>query len=192
MDPLRKIIREELPPEQVKKYSGLMYNNASRLMKLMNQRVDLGKLEGGHVKLAERPANIVTMTKNIAELFNIHAVERNIHYSITASIDNVQVWIDQDKFEKIIFNLISNAFKYTPDNGSISILISHANSLPAVSRDQMAPQYVAIHLRDTGVGIPAHLKDKVFEIFYQVEETSRYENGSTGIGLALTKELVEL
>ncbi|HEX9509756.1 MAG TPA: two-component regulator propeller domain-containing protein [Puia sp.] len=192
MDPLRKIIREELPPEQVKKYSGLMYNNASRLMKLINQMLDLRKLEAGHVKLAARPANIVTMTKNIAELFNIHAVERNIHYSITASIDNVQVWIDQDKFEKIIFNLISNAFKYTPDNGSISILISHANSVPAVSRDQMAPEYVAIHVRDTGVGIPAHLKDKVFEIFYQVEETSRYENGSTGIGLALTKELVEL
>ncbi|HWK05157.1 MAG TPA: two-component regulator propeller domain-containing protein [Puia sp.] len=191
MDPLRKIIREELPPEQVKKYSGLMYNNASRLMKLINQMLDLRKLEAGHAKLAARPANIVTATKNIATLFNIHAVERNIHYSITASTDNLPVWIDQDKFEKIIFNLISNAFKYTPDNGSISILISLANA-DSASGAQASPGYVTIHVRDTGVGIPAHLKDKVFEIFYQVEETSRFEHGSTGIGLALTKELVEL
>jgi len=184
MDPLRKIIREELPAEQVKKYSALMYNNASRLMKLINQMLDLRKLEAGHVRLAARPANMVMVTKNIAELFNIHAVERNIHYSITASIDNVQVWIDQDKFEKIIFNLISNAFKYTPDNGSISIQIR--------LDDAGAPGYVEIHVLDTGVGIPAHLKDRVFEIFYQVEDSSRFETGSTGIGLALTKELVEL
>ncbi len=224
MDPLRKIIREELPAEQVKKYSGLMYNNALRLMKLINQMLDWRKLEAGHVKLAARPANIVTLTKNIAELFNIHAVERNIHYSITASVDNIQVWIDQDKFEKIVFNLISNAFKYTPDNGSIAIGIRLGDAVGSASGNTVAlasgnagipgstlslndvaalkeapgdlpanlPGYVEIHVRDTGVGIPAHLKDKVFELFYQVEESSRFENSSTGIGLALTKELVEL
>lgn len=181
MDPLRKIIREELPSEQVKKYSHLMYNNALRLMKLINQMLDLRKLEAGHVKLVARPANIVVLTKNVAELFNIHAVERNIHYTISAAVDTIQAWIDQDKFEKIIFNLISNAFKYTPDNGSITILIRPGGS-----------EYVEIHVRDTGVGIPSHLTDKVFELFYQVEESSRFENSSTGIGLALTKELVEL
>jgi DNA topoisomerase VI subunit B len=98
--------------------------------------------------------------------------------------DQPAALIDQEKFEKIIFNLISNAFKYTPDNGSIAVTIT------TVEKD--AGAFVAIHVKDTGVGIPSHVKDKVFEIFYQVEGSHRFESGSSGIGLALTKELVEL
>lgn len=183
MDPLRKIISEDVTVAETKKYSGLMYKNAQRLMKLIDQMLDLRKIEAGHLKLHARPANIVMLTKNIAGLFNMHAIERNIHYSISTTTDELEVWADQDKFEKIIFNLISNAFKYTADNGTIMIRITTAKA---------AGEFAVIHVQDTGVGIPLHLKDKVFELFYQVEGSRRYENGSTGIGLTLTRELVEL
>jgi signal transduction histidine kinase/DNA-binding response OmpR family regulator len=183
MDPLRKMIREEMTAEQTKKYGGLMYKNAQRLMQLIDQMLDLRKIEEGHLNLHARPENIVLLTKNIAGLFNMHAIERNIHYSISTTADDLEVWIDQDKFEKIIFNLISNAFKYTADNGSIMIRIT---------TEKTEPGFAVIHVKDTGVGIPSHLKNKVFELFYQVEDSSRYENGSTGIGLTLTRELVEL
>ena len=183
MDPLRKMIREDLTAEQTKKYSGLMYKNAQRLMQLIDQMLDLRKIEEGHLKLQARPANIILLTKNIAGLFNMHAIERNIHYSISTTTEDLQVWIDQDKFEKIIFNLISNAFKYTADNGSIMIRITS---------EKAEQEFAVIHVRDTGVGIPPHLKSRLFEMFYQVEDSNRYENGSTGIGLTLTRELIEL
>jgi len=179
MDPLRKILREKMTMEQVKQYSSLMFDNAHRLMKLIDQLLDLRKLEEGHLRLDTRLVNIAAVTRNVAALFEMHAEERNIRYSITTSGEPAAL-IDQDKFEKVIFNLLSNAFKYTPDNGRIDVLVAAENG------------FAVIHVRDTGVGIPAHLKDKVFEIFYQVEGTHRFESGSAGIGLALTKELVEL
>ncbi|MBN9381790.1 MAG: response regulator [Chitinophagaceae bacterium] len=179
MDPLRKIIREKMTIEQVKQYSGLMYDNARRLMKLIDQMLDLRKLEEGHLRLETKLVNIAAVTRNIAGLFDVHAEERNIHYSIDAASEPATL-IDQDKFEKIVFNLLSNAFKYTPDNGRIEVLVTTEK------------EFAVIHVKDTGVGIPAHLKDKVFEIFYQVEGSHRFESGSAGIGLALTKELVEL
>lgn len=179
MDPLRKILRENVTIEQVKQYGGLMHDNARRLMKLIDQMLDLRKLEEGHLRLETKLVNIAVVTRSIAGLFDMHAVERNIHYSICTASEP-EAPIDQDKFEKIVFNLLSNAFKYTPDNGRIEVLVSTGKA------------FAVIHVKDTGVGIPAHLKDKVFEIFYQVEGSHRFESGSAGIGLALTKELVEL
>ena len=179
MDPLRKILRETLTMDQVKQYSALMFDNARRLTKLIDQMLDLRRLEEGHLRLETRLVNIAAVTRNIAGLFEMHAGERNIHYSIS-STDEPAGLIDQDKFEKIIFNLLSNAFKYTPDNGRIEVLITAENG------------FAVIHVKDTGVGIPADVKDKVFEIFFQVEGSHRFESGSAGIGLALTKELVEL
>ena len=183
MDPLRKMIREDMTADQTKKYGGLMYKNAQRLMQLIDQMLDLRKIEEGHLKLHARPGNIVLLTKNIAGLFNMHAIERNIHYSISTTTDELEVWADQDKFEKIIFNLISKDVIDTADNVTSSIRITTAKA---------AGEFAVIHVQDTGVGIPLHLKDKVFELFYQVEGSRRYENGSTGIGLTLTRELVEL
>jgi signal transduction histidine kinase/ligand-binding sensor domain-containing protein/AraC-like DNA-binding protein len=185
IDPLRKMLREEMSSEQMRAYSRLMYDNAQRLTRLIDQMLDWRKLETGHLRLNARPANMVALTRNIAELFTVHANERHIRYSVSAGSENIQVMLDTDKFEKIIFNLISNAFKYTPDNGSINIVIRRGN-------DATIGACAEVHVTDTGVGIAPDQKQKVFELFYQVEDSGRYENGSTGIGLALASQLAQL
>ncbi len=180
MDPLRKLINGEQSKEQTRYYSQLMYDNAQRLTRLINQMLDWRKLETGHLKLEPSRMDMTALAQNIAELFQVHALERNIRYTIVAEAGELWADIDADKFEKIIFNLLSNAFKYTPDGGSISLLIRQTEG------------FAEIHVTDTGVGIaPEHL-DKVFGIFYQVEGAGRFESGSTGIGLALARELALL
>ncbi|HEY4288128.1 MAG TPA: two-component regulator propeller domain-containing protein [Puia sp.] len=185
LDPLRKMIREDMSREQTRNYSRLMYDNAQRLTRLIDQMLDWRKLETGHLRLNARPANMVALTRNITDLFANHADERHIRYSVAAESENILVMLDTDKFEKIIFNLISNAFKYTPDNGNISIFIRKGNEVTIGACAE-------VHVTDTGVGIAADQKQKVFGLFYQVEDSGRYENGSTGIGLALASQLAQL
>ncbi len=157
-----------------------------RLTRLINQMLDWRKLETGHLKTELQLVNIVTLTKNIAGLFDVHAVERNITYTITAEGEELDVPVDTDKFEKIVFNLVSNAFKYTPDDGSIAILLREGQYARWCSLRRAARP------KTRGIGIAPHLRDKVFEMFYQVEGSARYESASTGIGLALARELAEL
>ncbi|MBS1606010.1 MAG: helix-turn-helix domain-containing protein [Bacteroidetes bacterium] len=183
-DPLRRLISGEITPDQTRRYSRLMYDNAMRLTRLIDQMLDWRKLESGHLKTHLRPVNIVAMTKSIAGLFDLHAVERQIRFTVVPPGEEIEVQLDTDKYEKIIFNLVSNAFKYTPDGGAITILIRKGllDARPCVE----------LHVQDTGVGIAPGLKDKVFELFYQVEGTTRFESASTGVGLALARELAEL
>ncbi|HEY4112202.1 hybrid sensor histidine kinase/response regulator transcription factor [Puia sp.] len=183
-DPLRRLINGELDAAQTRKYSRLMFDNAQRLTRLVDQMLDWRKLETGHLLLDWRTLPIVVLTKNIAGLFDLHAAERGIQYSLSAPDGEMDVPLDTDKFEKIVFNLISNAFKYTPDGGSIEVVIRRGPSA--------GPPSAELHVRDTGIGIAAALRDKVFDIFYQVEGSRRYESASTGIGLALARQLAEL
>ncbi|HWB94085.1 MAG TPA: two-component regulator propeller domain-containing protein, partial [Puia sp.] len=183
-DPLRKLLRGDVSPEDTRRYSQLMYDNATRLTRLIDQMLDWRKLETGHLHLDPRSVGIVALTEDIAGLFTLHASERNLQYTVAAPDGEMQALVDTDKFEKIVFNLISNAFKYTPDGGSITVTIRRGkiDATPAAE----------LHVRDTGIGIPPQVKDKVFDLFYQVQGSRRYESASTGIGLALARQLAEL
>src|SRR6185437_2059766 len=131
-----------------------------------------------------RSTDLVGLTKDIAGLFSLHATERHLDYTISSPHTELNALVDTDKFEKIVFNLISNAFKYTPDGGSITITIRYSTT-----GTQPAAE---LHVRDTGIGIAPDLRDKVFDLFYQVQGSRRYESASTGIGLALARQLAEL
>ncbi|HEV2480048.1 MAG TPA: two-component regulator propeller domain-containing protein [Puia sp.] len=183
-DPLRKLIKGEISPDETRRYGKLMYDNATRLTRLIDQMLDWRKLETGHLRLDPRNTDLVGLTKDIAGLFTLHATERHLAYTISAPETEINAIVDTDKFEKIVFNLISNAFKYTPDGGSILITIRHATigAKPAAE----------LHVRDTGIGIAPGLRDKVFDLFYQVQGSRRYESASSGIGLALARQLAEL
>ncbi|MEJ2196198.1 MAG: ATP-binding protein, partial [Ignavibacteriaceae bacterium] len=101
--------------------------------------------------------------------------------------DEIIVYIDQDKFEKIIINLLSNALKFTPDEGSVSVSINH--SLDRIAKDI---EFAVIKVSNTGEGISLDKLDKIFDRFYQADDSSVRRHEGTGIGLSLTKELVEL
>jgi ligand-binding sensor domain-containing protein/signal transduction histidine kinase/DNA-binding response OmpR family regulator len=189
VDPLRKIKNEDITVSQAKKYSGLVFNNASMLMNLVNQLLDFRKVETGGFSLDAAKTDVVALVKKVFNAFTDRARERNINFYLDLKVDQLEAWIDTDKLEKILYNLIPNAFKYTPDFGVIMILVKRGI---ITAQDGEQKQAVEIHIKDSGVGIPDELKNKIFDIFYQIKGSSRFENESSGIGLALTRELILL
>lgn len=169
----------------------LIHRNAIRLSQLTNQILDLRKLETNSMKLEISLGDFVGFIRSIANGFYALAEKKQIDYQII--IDNqIEInklhWFDSDKLYKIISNLLSNAFKFTPENGRISISVKMEN-LGSNHQDSF---YWHITIKDSGIGINKDQLDKIFERFYQVETTHKRTAEGTGIGLALTKDLIKL
>jgi two-component sensor histidine kinase len=162
----------------------MMQRNAHRLLRLINQLLDLSKLEAGAMKLRASRMNIVPLVKGIVYSFETSAGMRSIGLNVVVDQDEIEVYCDKDMVEKILSNLLSNAFKFTPEGGKVVVQISHPKS--------QIPNHVEISVSDTGIGIPPEQLDKVFDRFYQVDASQTREHEGSGIGLALVKELVEL
>jgi signal transduction histidine kinase/DNA-binding response OmpR family regulator len=155
----------------------LIRKNSYKLLHLINHLLDLRKLDASKMKLSVQMCNINDFIKGIIGSFVEHAKQKQI--SIVFHEDcNIKGYIDWDKVEKIFANLVSNAIKYTPNGGSIEVIIGKSES-----------GFLKLEIRDNGIGIPDHEVYKIFKRFYRVAESDH--NGS-GIGLALVKELVDL
>jgi signal transduction histidine kinase/ligand-binding sensor domain-containing protein/DNA-binding response OmpR family regulator len=154
--------------------------NARRLLTLINQLLDLSKLEAGRMELKAEQYNIISFLKNLFFSFESLADSKKISLTFQSEASNIPFNFDADKMEKIFCNLISNAFKFTPENGEIRLTVNIFSSS------------LEIRIKDTGTGIPAESVPHIFNRFYQVDGSSTREQEGTGIGLALTKELVEL
>jgi two-component system, sensor histidine kinase ChiS len=155
--------------------------NAKRLLTLINELLDLSKLESGSMELSATRQNIVTFLKSLFYSFESLAVNKKIELDFKSEADYIPVSFDPDKMEKVFYNLMSNAFKFTPGNGRIT-----------VSLDIEQNERVVIHVKDTGIGIPEDRLANIFDRFYQIDGSSTREHEGTGIGLALARELVEL
>ncbi|MFQ5639489.1 MAG: ATP-binding protein, partial [bacterium] len=187
--------------EPVKKQFKVMHRNGKRLLRLINQLLDLSKLEAGNMSLQARPENIIKLLKGVVLAFSSLAERKKIDLRFQPPEGSkpsgglLHVYLDRDKFEKIISNLLSNAFKFTPAGGEISVKVSVTNDTPLEGDTRRAGGvvgYAEITISDSGVGIPADRIDKIFDRFYQADSSQTREQEGTGIGLALTKELVEL
>ncbi len=154
-----------------------MRRNTDRLLELVNQLLDLSRLDAGSMKLQVIKGDVLQLVKAIAASFESMAERKQIHYHIHFPEQTVLSFFDKDKLEKIFTNLLGNAFKYTPEQGTVSVTIT------------MDDNRLRLSVEDNGPGIPKKELDKVFDRFYQVEGT---EDKGSGIGLALVKELVEL
>lgn len=159
----------------------MMSRNARRLLRLVNQLMDLAKIEVGLLKPEVRYINIFHFISEIANTFMLMADAKDIAYRIDIPERDHVGYYDPDKLEKIVYNLLSNAFKFTPRGGAVTMDVS-------IQPDET----LLIVVGDNGIGIPKNVRDKIFTRFYQVDgsETRAYEG--SGIGLALTKELVDL
>jgi signal transduction histidine kinase/DNA-binding response OmpR family regulator len=183
--------------------------NAQRLLRLINQLLDLSKLEGGAMKLQTSRGNIVPFVKGLTSSFESSADMRRVAVSIHADRDEIEVYFDKDKLEKILTNLLSNAFKFTPEGGEVTVAVyrhsdsalageeSDSSAIRQIASVAALPRndgagFVTIAIADTGIGIPAEELPRVFDRFYQVDSSQTREHEGSGIGLALTKELVEL
>jgi DNA-binding response OmpR family regulator/two-component sensor histidine kinase len=177
----------------------MMHRNARRLQQLINHLLDLSKLEAGSMKLNLQPADLMAFLKAMVFSFTSHAETKDIQYHFKYPKEHPLVYFDADKLEKIITNLLSNAFKFTKPGGRITVTASietyDKKSLPDIF-SSMAPLSTArmleLKVQDSGVGIPQDQLDRIFDRFYQADNSQTREQEGTGIGLSLVRELVEV
>jgi len=163
----------------VNKEFNLIHNNSKRLLRLINQLLDYRKIEDRKFTIRVSKTNIYNFSKHIFDEFEREAKKRNINFTISTANEEIEVYLDRNLMDKVYFNLLSNAFKFTPDNGEISIKI----------REDDQNDLIKIYFKDSGIGIPAKEMKNVFEAFYQ--GSNNYRN-SSGIGLYLSKSFVDL
>jgi signal transduction histidine kinase/DNA-binding response OmpR family regulator len=192
LGPTEKVLSESKDNE-TKKQLSIVKRSANRLLGLINQLLDLSKLEAGKLELKASKTNIVPFIKGLTMSFESMAERKDITLKIKSSSDEIELYFDKEKMTKIMTNLLSNAFKFTPEGGQITVALSliPSPSGRGMSKGQGEGE-VRITVLDTGVGISEEELSKLFDRFYQVDSSQTREHEGTGIGLALTKELVEL
>jgi len=160
----------------------MIRNNSQKLQNLIDQLLELSQLESASIPLKAKKENLILLIRGIVTSFEYMADQKNIKLILNSTKDIMTVWVDKDKLEKIINNLLSNAFKFTKENGIVSVNID-------TDKTKAEAQ---IKISDTGIGIPEEKLGKIFDRFYQADDSSRKAYGGSGIGLALVKELIEL
>lgn len=184
--PLENLMEDRKFSESQQNQFRLMHRNAVRLLQLVNQLMDFRKLDSKKMGLVATENDLVAFVKDIRESFASLAASRNIDFSIVCSERHLKVWFDADKLDKVFFNILSNAFKFTSDGGQITIRI-YKSEAPTAG---MHSREVNIEISDTGKGIPEKSLAKIFDRFYQAGQASGYPG--TGLGLTLSKEFIEL
>jgi DNA-binding response OmpR family regulator/two-component sensor histidine kinase len=188
LGPVEDLLKQDRDEARVKKeLLKLMRRNGRRLLRLINQLLDLSRLETGRVKLQVSEGNLEEFVRTIVHSFLSLAERRKIHYKHVLPETDLPVLFDRDKMEKILTNLISNAFKFTSEQGEVHVSMAY-DMEDGTSRASVAE----IKVSDTGKGIPLELQDKIFDRFYQISDADNRDAEGTGIGLALTRELVDL
>jgi signal transduction histidine kinase/CheY-like chemotaxis protein/AraC-like DNA-binding protein len=165
------------------KYYGIMRRNAERLLQLVDQLLDLSRLENGKLTLQPSPGDLNASLRAMAGSFESLAERRQIHFDVF--IPSAPAWaiFDRDKLEKIVSNLLSNAFKFTPEEGTVKLEVSYP--------EENGNKRVRVSVEDTGIGIPPGQLSYIFDRFYRVENNAD-DPGGSGIGLALVRELTQL
>ncbi len=158
---------------------GLVRKNALRLLRLINQLMDFRKIESGKMAVRASENDFVAFTREIVEAFRKTAHKRNIELGFFSVEKSLTVWFDVNMVDKVLFNLLSNAFKFTPDGGKIQV---------GVVKDPIADKAI-VKVEDNGQGMTKETQKRAFEQFYQAEN---HRSKGTGLGLALSKELVGL
>ncbi len=192
LGPLNKMLQSKETDSNTRENLKLMQRNAQNLDRLISQLLDFRKLQSGNLKLNLTDADIVRFIKNIVNSFSGYAEEKNIKLTFNTLKERVFVSFDPDKIEKILNNLLSNAFKYTEENGSISVNLSliFDSDDDDFSDAAEEKQYIEINIKDTGKGIPRKNLERVFIRFFQSDEKDA--GSGAGIGLALVKDLVKI
>ena len=179
LSPIEALIKEtpEGPLQNVYK---MINQNGQRILRLINQVMEMRKLDRGQVRLLTVPTDVDTFFRAIALSFDNIAEEKHIQFEIHVEPGLPTVWIDQEKLDKVVFNVLSNAFKYTLEGGKITIEIGKDGG------------DLKIRIADSGEGIPAEQRELIFNRFYQIPTKNNRNKMGTGIGLHLSRSLMEI
>lgn len=186
ISPLNELIATDNDKERQKKYI-LINRNAQRILHLINQLMDIRKIDKGQMHLTFHNTDILEFTKKLTETLSYQAENKQISLQVISDLDKLNVWIDPEYFDKILINLLWNAFKYTPQGGSINVYIRRGTD-----EDTESPlrEYAELTVEDSGPGIDENEMENIFKRFYQVKQTNH--PSGTGIGLHLARSLVLL
>ena len=178
--PVECVLKHEGLPSDVREQLQVVERNVNRMLRLVNQILDFRKIQNRKMKMQVGRINIVPFVRKIMDNFESVAEEHRIDFVLETEKDDLFLWVDGDKFEKIVFNLLSNAFKYTANGKMIAIFIRE---------DQ---DTVTVEVRDQGIGIAENRKSSIFVRFEHLVDKNPFNQSSSGIGLSLVKELVEM
>lgn len=172
----------------------IMYKNANRLLRLIDQLMDFRKAETKKLTLEIEHTDIIAYLTDVADDFYSLGIQYNKHFNVSSESESFYGWIDKEKVEKIVFNLLSNAFKYTQPGGNITlnIRIHHTDSIPGHLLNNSTGNYLNLKVIDTGIGIKENELEKIFEPFYRSDHQKMNHQTGTGIGLSLVKEFITL
>ncbi|MCP4146242.1 MAG: response regulator [bacterium] len=165
----------------------LMLRNSQRLLNQVNQLLELAQFDSGKMKLHAAEQDIISFAKTMAMNFESLAQQEKINLEYHAPKKEIKLYFDGEKMEKVLSNLLANAFNYTPEGGTIAVKIKEQTA-----QSRYPSGSIAIAVCDTGSGIPTALLPHIFDRFFRVEGDTGFKRKGTGIGLALTKDLVEL
>ena len=182
--PLSQIMNGQVNTKDVPKLNLIMYKNSNRLLKLINQLLDFRKAETGNLNLIVQNNDLVSFVGEVFAAFEDIALEKDIKFLFLSPKKELNAWFDNDKIEKILYNLLSNAFKFTPKGKSITVILENetVNNL----------DYAIIKVIDFGIGIPKEELGSIFDRFYQTRKENNSINVGSGLGLAYIKHLVEV
>lgn len=185
ISPLTELIKKDYDIDTMQALK-TMQRNANRILNLINQLLDIRRIDKGQMKITCRETDLVGFIIDIFNMFDYQANKRNIKFSFNHSMGSLPIWIDCNNFDKVLMNLLMNAFKYTPDGGEITISLT---SGIAASVTTPLRNYAEIAISDSGIGLDNKEAEKIFERFYQGSSNTSL---GFGIGLNLAKMLVEL
>lgn len=182
MAPVDKILKQISEPE-IQRQLLLVNRNAKRLLNLVNQLLDFRKMEYQELKLHERKGDIINFIKDLSYAFTDVADQKHIRFIFDSELESFYTNFDHDKIERILFNLLSNAYKFTHEGGQVSVLLNMLDK---------GEKYLEIRVIDTGIGIAADKLDRIFDPFFQNDIPGSMLNQGSGIGLSITREFVKL
>jgi len=188
MGPLEKLLMKDNPTDLHNTYL-LIYRNAQRILRLINQLMDVRKIDKKQMQLKFRETDMVGFIQDIMKSFEYAAQLKNIDFKFNPEMPVLKVWVDLNNFDKVLFNVFSNAFKFTPADGEIMIKLTTGSDL---SKKDALRNYFEIRIIDSGIGIDKEKVEKIFDRFYQIDNEVTNSNFGTGVGLNLARSLVEL
>jgi signal transduction histidine kinase/ActR/RegA family two-component response regulator len=171
------LLYKELKPERQKKYLTTIYQEAKRLTALINDFLDVQRMEAGKQSYEKKYEDIIPIIKSVIETNQVNSKEHSI--KLINKANETIILCDKDKISQVFNNLISNAIKYSPDGGDVVLTVFDEE------------EYLKVDIRDQGLGIPAEAIPNLFEKFYRIDNSDRRKIGGTGLGLAIVKEIVE-
>lgn len=203
LSPLEQLVNSKDVAYELKQKFQIMYKNARRLFNLINQLMELRKVETGKLDLKASKDDFVKFVTAISQSFHELSLKRNLNFLVDAVPEKLDMYFDHEKLENIVYNLLSNAFKYTPENGTVNLQITkkqrqrkdYSDFVAVVDRGAYKEanynDFVEISVTDTGIGVEQSLITEIFKMFYRSPSIEGTHVHGTGIGLSLVKELVK-